>query len=301
MHSHLPSISSVETSLKSCGSTLCADATLSPIDSILSHQQPRSRQTSSTSSPLLSSSSSAVSSPSSTPALENHLSPRHRSESIKESESLAQTHADNLLWASQTLLCLSSFRPPIGGDAIKPMSPTVSSPPKQEHPLIVPQLQSPSSPQLLIAPPKITTHFTHERPGLQSDLVPEQELDIQLTTLTAGSQPPTPTNGYLLFCSEWRRKLLQINPFSTSNDMNRVLGAKWKALPGADREKYRRLARDWNDKLSSAGVAGIHANRKRAHATTESQYPINVIPLAAVLGDPLSIRRKTVAYPDITQ
>ncbi|KAF0690528.1 Aste57867_18077 [Aphanomyces stellatus] len=98
------------------------------------------------------------------------------------------------------------------------------------------------------------------------------------------NRPPKPVNTFLIFCRQWRKKLMAQNPMANAKEASRLLGEMWQKLteeqrasyqPLADKENAQRMV-EWKQKelLDGGGVAktttasGEAAGGKAASAKT---------------------------------
>ncbi|OQR98201.1 SWI/SNF-related matrix-associated actin-dependent regulator of chromatin [Achlya hypogyna] len=56
------------------------------------------------------------------------------------------------------------------------------------------------------------------------------------------NRPPKPVNTFLIFCRQWRKKLMAQNPTASAKEASKLLGDMWQKLTEAQRASYQPLA-----------------------------------------------------------
>ncbi|RHY94799.1 hypothetical protein DYB37_007761, partial [Aphanomyces astaci] len=88
------------------------------------------------------------------------------------------------------------------------------------------------------------------------------------------NRPPKPVNTFLIFCRQWRKKLMAQNPNASAKEASRLLGEMWQKLteeqrasyqPLADRENAQRMA-EWKVKEKGEAAAVQQPKTDQLHA-----------------------------------
>ncbi|ETV96885.1 hypothetical protein H310_10161 [Aphanomyces invadans] len=96
------------------------------------------------------------------------------------------------------------------------------------------------------------------------------------------NRPPKPVNTFLIFCRQWRKKLMAQNPTASAKEASRLLGEMWQKLTEEQRASYQPLA----DKENAQRMAEWKLKEKNAGMTT---------------AQPMSDASKTPATSDAAQ
>ncbi|OQR86542.1 SWI/SNF-related matrix-associated actin-dependent regulator of chromatin, partial [Thraustotheca clavata] len=56
------------------------------------------------------------------------------------------------------------------------------------------------------------------------------------------NRPPKPVNTFLIFCRQWRKKLMAQNPTASAKEASKLLGDMWQKLTETQRASYQPLA-----------------------------------------------------------
>jgi hypothetical protein len=87
--------------------------------------------------------------------------------------------------------------------------------------------------------------FKHRRPMTQSTAVTQAG---PTTPVVKPNRPPKPVNTFLMFCREWRRKIMTENTNINAKDASRILGEMWQKLSEEERTSYQTIADKENEK-----------------------------------------------------
>lgn len=52
------------------------------------------------------------------------------------------------------------------------------------------------------------------------------------------NRPPKPVNTFLMFCREWRKKIMTDNANTSAKDASKILGEMWQKLSDQERARY---------------------------------------------------------------
>uniref|UniRef100_K3WLA0 HMG box domain-containing protein n=1 Tax=Globisporangium ultimum (strain ATCC 200006 / CBS 805.95 / DAOM BR144) TaxID=431595 RepID=K3WLA0_GLOUD len=81
------------------------------------------------------------------------------------------------------------------------------------------------------------------------------------------NRPPKPVNTFLMFCREWRKKIMTDNVNTSAKDASKILGEMWQKLSDQERAKYipmtekenERRLKEWQLKESLAATGATPA------------------------------------------
>ncbi|CAK4644591.1 hypothetical protein AeMF1_021852 [Aphanomyces euteiches] len=65
---------------------------------------------------------------------------------------------------------------------------------------------------------------------------------VPMTEVSKPNRPPKPVNTFLIFCRQWRKKLMVQNPNASAKEASRLLGEMWQKLTEEQRASYQPLA-----------------------------------------------------------
>lgn len=76
--------------------------------------------------------------------------------------------------------------------------------------------------------------FKRMRPHSQSSVV----APAAAAPVVKPNRPPKPVNTFLMFCREWRKKIMTDNANTSAKDASKILGEMWQKLSDQERARY---------------------------------------------------------------
>lgn len=71
---------------------------------------------------------------------------------------------------------------------------------------------------------------------------------IPLQPVPKQNKPPKPVNTFLMFCRQWRKKIMTENANTSAKDASRILGEMWQKLSEEERASYQPLTDQENER-----------------------------------------------------
>lgn len=139
----------------------------------------------------------------------------------------------------------------------------------------IPQLEREDFKRMRPLSRSTATVVTHSTPGVKPN------------------RPPKPVNTFLMFCRQWRKKIMADNPTTNAKDASKILGDMWQKLSEKDRASYipmtelenQRRMNEWRlkENLAARGVSSMPSGAAGTVSATASQINSPAVPGTPVL------------------